>query len=108
MLHIDIYSLFKGIVMLEKSLGLHFFLRKPQNYKDGIMDVYLRITVDGIPKELSVKRTCEKSKWDGKKNRAIGNKEDARSLNEFIDVLQNKAYQARKHLNNQMIRFAAA
>ncbi|WP_419699015.1 Arm DNA-binding domain-containing protein [Mucilaginibacter sp. NFX135] len=84
--------------MLEKSFGLLFFLRKPRNYTDGPMPLYLRITVDGIPKELSVKRSWPPSRWDAKSNRASGTKEDAKQLNHYLDVLQNKAYDVRKDL----------
>jgi hypothetical protein len=47
--------------MLEKSLGLMFFLKKPKNYDRGAMYVYLKVTVDGVPKDLSVKRSWEPS-----------------------------------------------
>jgi integrase len=84
--------------MLEKSLGILFFLKQPRNYDGGPMYIYLRITVDGIPKELSAKRSWEPVRWNGKANRASGNKEDAKELNHYLDVLQNKAYDARKKL----------
>jgi len=41
--------------MLEKSLGLLFYIRKPKSYTDGLLPIYLRITIDGIPKEISTK-----------------------------------------------------
>ena len=44
--------------MLESSFGLTFFLKVPRN-KGSIRSVYLRITVDGVPKETSIKRL-----WD--------------------------------------------
>jgi integrase len=84
--------------MLEKSLGLMFFLKQPRNYEGGMMYIYLKITVDGVSKDLSVKRSWLPSRWNSKGNRASGNKEDAKALNEFLDVMQNKAYDARKHL----------
>ncbi|EOR96710.1 tyrosine type site-specific recombinase [Arcticibacter svalbardensis MN12-7] len=62
------------------------------------MYIYLKITVDGVPKDLSVKRSWLPSRWNSKANRASGNKEDAKALNEYLDILQNKAYDARKHL----------
>jgi len=83
------------IVMLEKSLGLLFYLKKPKDYKNGPVPIYLRITVDGVEKEMSTKRSWEPSRWGVKANRSIGSKEDARSLNEYLDVLQGKAYEAR-------------
>jgi integrase len=84
--------------MLEKSLGLMFFLKRPRNYDGGPVYVYLKVTVDGKSKDLSVKRSWEPSKWNSKANRASGNKEDVKTLNEYLDILQNKAYDARKHL----------
>lgn len=84
--------------MLEKSFGLLFYLKQPRNYDGGSMYIYLRITVDGTFKELSVKRSWESSRWNAKANRATGTKEDARQLNQYLDVLQNKVYDAKKQL----------
>jgi len=72
--------------MLESSFGLVFFLKIPRN-ESKIRTVYLRITVDGIPKEASTKRKWDSTRWDQKTERAIGTKEDARSLNFFLDSL---------------------
>lgn len=84
--------------MLEKSLGLLFYLKKPKDYTEGPVLIYLRITVDGVPKEMSTKRFCDPERWNSKANRVIGNKEDVKTLNAYLDVLQNKAYDARTHL----------
>ena len=84
--------------MLEKSLGLRFFLRKPQNYKAGPFNLYLRITVDGLPNELSLKRSWEPDRWNTDAGRATGLKEDARQLNNFLDSIQIKIQEARRSL----------
>ena len=84
--------------MLEKSFTILFYQKKRGNYVNGPVPIYLRITVDGVPKELSVKRTWEPARWNKASSRAIGNKEDARSLNEFLDLLQAKVYDARRKL----------
>jgi len=47
--------------MLEKSFGAMFFLKTPEK-KENLRVVYFRITVNGIPKEISTKR-----KWESKK-----------------------------------------
>lgn len=72
--------------MLESSFGLSFFLKSPHK-GSKIRAVYLRITVDGIPKETSTKRKWDSSRWDQRIERATGSKEDARSLNFFLDAL---------------------
>lgn len=75
--------------MLESSFGMVFFLKIPRN-ESKIRNVYLRITIDGIRKETSTKRKWESSRWDQKSERAIGTKEDAKSLNFFLDALTLK------------------
>ncbi|WP_366183754.1 site-specific integrase [Flavobacterium ovatum] len=72
--------------MLESSFGLVFFLKIPRN-ESKIRTIYLRITVDGIPKETSTKRKWDISRWDQKLERATGSKEDAKSINFFLDSL---------------------
>lgn len=67
--------------MLEKSLGLLFILRKQRNAEKGLMYIYLKVTVDGTPEELSVKRSRDPARWNAKANRASGTKEDAKALN---------------------------
>lgn len=75
--------------MLETSFGLSFYM-KSASKATNIRYIYLRITVDGIRKETSTKRTWDVQRWDAKGERAIGNKEDARTLNHFLDTMEMK------------------
>lgn len=85
--------------MLEKSIGMLFLLKKPKNYQKGsLRDIYLRITVDGISKELSCKRKWDPLRWSRKANKAIGQKEDAKELNTYLDTLKTMAYDAKRQL----------
>ena len=84
--------------MLEKSFGLLFFLKQPQNYKSGPMYIYMRITVDGTVRELSTKRHWEPSKWNSKAGKAFGIKEDTKTLNTYLDALRTKVYDAKRML----------
>ncbi|MFV8342627.1 Arm DNA-binding domain-containing protein [Flavobacterium sp. XS2P39] len=83
--------------MLENSFGLSFFLKTPKN-KSSIRYIYLRVTVDGKPKETSTKRTWDIQRWDPKTERATGNKEDARSLNHFLDAMASRINQFKMDL----------
>lgn len=95
--------------MLEKSLGLLFFLKKPQNHVDGEpMYVYLRITVDGSSSEISLKRTWEPARWNQEAGRALGTKEDARVLNDIIETLFHLAQAARSSLLDRKAPITAA
>ncbi|MEB2776481.1 site-specific integrase [Algoriphagus sp. D3-2-R+10] len=84
--------------MLEKSFGLLFFLKQSKKSTKKERYVYLRITVDGISKEISTKRLWNPSRWNASAGRAEGNKEDSRTLNAFLDTLSYKALQAKKQL----------
>ncbi len=84
--------------MLDKSFGLLFYLKKPKHYGKGPIPIYLRITVDGISKELSTKRSCDPNRWNPSAERVSGTKEDAKALNAYLDTLQGKAYEAKRHL----------
>lgn len=81
-----------------ESVGFLFFLRKPSPFRKGPWLLNLRITVDGIAKELSLKRSWEVSRWDFKKQRASGTKEDAKALNVYIDLILAKAQAARTNM----------
>jgi Arm DNA-binding domain len=84
--------------MLDKSFGLFFYLKKPKNYRIGLIPIHLRITVDALFTEDSTKFKCDPAKWNGK---VIGTKENARLINHNLDILQNKIYEARRQLIEQ-------
>ena len=83
--------------MLETSFGLSFYM-KTASKETNIRYIYLRVTVDGVRKETSTKRTWDIQRWDPKTERATGNKEDARTLNHFLDVMETKINQFKMDL----------
>ena len=62
------------------------------------MPIYLRLTIDGIPKEISTARQCEPDRWNSNSGRAYGTTEQVKSLNAFLDALQTKVHNARLRL----------
>src|SRR5690606_6521933 len=50
----------------------------------------MRITVEGIPKEVSTGREYDPTKWISKANLAKGTKEEIKTLNAFLDILKHK------------------
>nr|WP_315242493.1 site-specific integrase [uncultured Flavobacterium sp.] len=83
--------------MIESSFGLTFFLKVPRK-KSNLRYIYLRIIVDGIPKDSSTKRRWDITRWDQKAERAVGSKEDARIINFFLDSIETKINKYRNDL----------
>lgn len=71
------------------DLSILFNLKKGKIDNVGQMPIYLRITVNGQRVELSINRKVDGSKWDSKLQRAKGRSESSRTLNEYIDGIEN-------------------
>jgi hypothetical protein len=56
--------------MVEKTLGLMFFIKRSQKSEKNEMYIYLRITVDGRSNDLSTKRLCDPLKWNPRLGKA--------------------------------------
>jgi integrase len=85
--------------MIEKSFSKIFFLKTPR-VRTNQRFIYLRVTVDGIPKEVSVRMKWDILRWDQVTERAIGNREDARSINYYLDSLSASINNYRIELMN--------
>lgn len=75
---------------MDTSLSLLFYLKKPKNYLSGPQPIYMRITVAGLPKELSIGRDCEPSKWNRILGKMNGRDEAVKTFNNYIDTLRVK------------------
>ena len=84
--------------MLGKNFNVLFFLKKPKNYVSGAMPVYMRITVDGHPKEMTTARHCDPQSWNQKAEKAFRKTEQVKELNNHLTALQAKAFEARRLL----------
>ncbi|WP_227256152.1 Arm DNA-binding domain-containing protein [Pedobacter sp. MR2016-19] len=73
---------------MKTNFSLLFYLKKPKNYLKSAVPVYLRITVDGKPVEMSASRKCEPELWNTKAGHMTGTKEDAKTLNSYLDKMK--------------------
>jgi len=84
--------------MLEKSFGLFYYLKQAKNQKEQRRYVYLRITVDGERREISIKRQWISDLWNTKTGRAREINEEANELNRYLDTISNKVHQIKRNL----------
>ncbi|MEB2781598.1 hypothetical protein U3A58_14470 [Algoriphagus sp. C2-6-M1] len=83
---------------VRKMLWIALLSETIQKSKNDERYIYLRITVDGIAKELFTKRLCPYSRWNVSAGRATENSEEGKTLNSYLDTLYYKALQAKKVL----------
>ena len=83
---------------MEKNFGCLFYLKKTSRNQTGEISIYLRITIDSASTELSTKRKCFKANWNAKAGRAEGRTDYARSINSYLDTLQQKVFEAKRRL----------
>ena len=67
-------------------------------YVKGALPIYLRITVDGVVREISISRKWDPDRWNYSAGKCSGIKEDAKLLNAYLGTLQTKVYEARRQL----------
>lgn len=83
---------------MEKSFGFFFYLKKSKFDKNGMVGIYLRLTVNGAVCEISTKRKCESGTWNANSGRVNGRTENAKSINGYIEWMQRLIYDKRKEL----------
>ena len=64
---------------------------KDKANKDGLVPVYLRITLDGKRAELSAKTIVDPTNWNNSKGRLKGTHAEARRLNRTIESCKHRA-----------------
>jgi len=75
-----------------------FYLKKPKNYQNGLVPIYLRITVNGKRSETTAGRECDPAIWNRVSGRLKGTKEGIRSFNAYFENLQSQVYEAHRML----------
>jgi Phage integrase SAM-like domain/Arm DNA-binding domain len=99
--------------MISKSFGLLFYLKKPRSESQKERSIFLRITVDGVSRVMSIHRTCPKDRWNQNTGRAIVSKiagrraanipstpaeDEAHALNAYLETVTAKVHEARHQL----------
>ena len=79
---------------MNKTFNLLFFLKKSKIKANGTVPIYLRITIDGKPKEISSKRNIFPEQWDNKLQRLSGRSPEAKAMNDYLRTFEQEIYEA--------------
>ncbi|MBX3165118.1 MAG: site-specific integrase [Bacteroidetes bacterium] len=83
---------------MNTKIAILFHLKRSKTTTDGLVPVYMRVTINGERLEISTKRYVEESKWIVSAGKLKGNSEEARITNEYLDTLKAQVYQHQTNL----------
>jgi len=90
-----------------QTLSILFYLRRDKLNSSEVIPIYLRITVNKRRSEMSAQRSIAPNKWNKEGEKARGSRSEAKLLNEYLDTLKGKVYQAQKELMDENLPVTA-
>ncbi len=83
---------------MKTKITLHFYAKSTKANSNGLLPIYVRLTVDGKRLEFSTKKFVEKTKWSNELSKMKGTSEEARSINSYLDLMKAKVLEAQMEL----------
>lgn len=80
------------------KIALIFYIRKSKINANGLVPIYQRITIEGKRFEISTGQFVEEAKWSAEAGRIKGNSEEARSINNRLDLVKSKVFEVERKL----------
>ena len=77
---------------MKTKITLHFYAKSTKSNSAGQFPIYVRLTVNGKRLEFSTKKFVEPSKWSSEMTKMKGQSEEARSFNEYLDLMKSKVF----------------
>jgi len=75
---------------MKTKVSILFYAKKAKAAANGLVPIYTRITINGKRIELSTNRFVEISKWSTEAGKMKGSSEEARSINNHLDLLKSQ------------------
>lgn len=83
---------------MKAKITLHIYAKTTKANAAGQLPIYIRLTVDGQRLEFSSKKFIEKSKWSPELSKMKGSSEEARTLNNYLDLMKSKVFNIQMEL----------
>ena len=88
---------------MKTKVSTLFYAKKAKAAANGLIPIYMRITINGKRIELSTNRFVEISKWSTEAGKIKGSSEEARSINNHLDLLKSQIRDAEMELIHKKI-----
>jgi len=83
---------------MNTKLSILFYAKRAKTNTEGLVPIYIRVTVDGERIELSTKRFTVPEKWSVEGSCMKGYSAEAKSINSYLDSLKAKVYDYQQQL----------
>lgn len=83
---------------MKAKITLHIYAKTTKANATGQLPIYIRLTVDGQRFEFSSKKFIEKAKWSPELSKMKGNSEEARTINNYLDLMKSKVFDIQMEL----------
>lgn len=83
---------------MKAKITLHIYAKTTKANATGQLPIYIRLTVDGQRFEFSSKKFIEKSKWSPELSKMKGSLEEARTINNYLDLMKSKVFDIQMEL----------
>ena len=83
---------------MNAKLSILLYAKRAKTTTDGLVPIYIRVTVDGERIEFSTKRYTHPDKWSVEGNRMKGTSVESKSTNSYLDALKAKVYDYQQQL----------
>lgn len=86
---------------MSASMNILFYAKKTKTTTEGLVPIYMRVTIDGGRFEISTKRYVKIEQWSPQAGRMKGNHEEARQINSLLDAFKVKVYDHQREILNE-------
>ncbi|MFT3752896.1 MAG: site-specific integrase [Paludibacter sp.] len=83
---------------MNTKLSVLFFVKRTKTNVDGLLPIFIRVTVNGARIEFSTKRFTTSEKWSVEGNRMKGTSADSKVTNSYLDTLKAKIFDYQQQL----------
>lgn len=84
--------------MERATFSLLFYIRRTKLNRHGEAPILMRITVNGVRADASIKKTILPPLWDADKGRAVDKKREGKELNLYLDAIYGRILKIQRDL----------
>ena len=93
--------------MERTTFGMTFYIRRTKLDKTGKAPVFLRITMNGLRADTSIKYHISPQLWNTAKGRALENSREGKEVNRMLEAIGFNIMQVRRQLESEGVAVSA-